>query len=59
MTLAENPNDYKNYELKDFPDPWLNFRQDAEKSVEQILVSHKKQKSLLRFMIIKLRKTPL
>ena len=37
----------KNYDLKDFPDPWLNFRQDAEKHVQQILVSHKKHKSLL------------
>lgn len=37
----------KNYELKDFPNPWSNFRQDAEKAVEQILISHKKQKSLL------------
>jgi CRISPR-associated endonuclease Csn1 len=37
----------KNHELKDFPDPWLNFRQDAENSVAQILVSHKKQQNLL------------
>jgi CRISPR-associated endonuclease Csn1 len=37
----------KNHELKDFPVPWLNFRQDAENSVAQILVSHKKQKNLL------------
>jgi CRISPR-associated endonuclease Csn1 len=37
----------KNYELKDFSDPWQNFRQDAENSVAQILVSHKKNKSLL------------
>ncbi|MCI2228509.1 type II CRISPR RNA-guided endonuclease Cas9 [Polaribacter sp. MSW13] len=37
----------KNYELKDFPEPWFNFRNDAEKAIAQILVSHKKQKSLL------------
>ncbi|OAD42863.1 type II CRISPR RNA-guided endonuclease Cas9 [Polaribacter atrinae] len=37
----------KNYDLKDFPDPWQNFRQDAENAVAQILVSHKKSKSLL------------
>jgi CRISPR-associated endonuclease Csn1 len=37
----------KNYDLKDFPDPWLNFRQDAENAVTQILVSHKKHKNLL------------
>ncbi|MFD2528894.1 type II CRISPR RNA-guided endonuclease Cas9 [Polaribacter marinaquae] len=37
----------KNHDLKDFPDPWLNFRQDAENAVAQILVSHKNHKSLL------------
>ena len=37
----------KNHELKDFPDPWFNFRRDAEKAVEQILVSHKKTKNIL------------
>ncbi|WP_405566971.1 type II CRISPR RNA-guided endonuclease Cas9 [Polaribacter sp. Asnod6-C07] len=37
----------KNYDLKDFPYPWQNFRQDAENAVAQILVSHKKNKSLL------------
>lgn len=37
----------KNYDLKDFPDPWLNFRQDAENAVARILVSHKKNKNLL------------
>lgn len=45
--LSKRNRYHKNYELKDFPDPWLNFRQDAERSVEQILVSHKKQKNLL------------
>ena len=37
----------KNHELKDFPDPWFNFRRDVEKAVEQILVSHKKTKNIL------------
>jgi CRISPR-associated endonuclease Csn1 len=37
----------KNHELKDFPHPWFNFRRDAEKAVEQILVSHKKTKNIL------------
>ena len=37
----------KNHELKDFPYPWFNFRSDAEKAVEQILVSHKKSKNIL------------
>ena len=45
--LSKRNRYHKNYELKDFPDPWLNFRLDAEKAVEQILVSHKKHKSLL------------
>jgi len=45
--LSKRNRYHKNHELKDFPDPWLNFRQDAEKAVEQILVSHKKQKNLL------------
>lgn len=31
-----------NYELKDFPMPWEGFNADAEKAVENILVSHKK-----------------
>ena len=34
-------------ELKDFPMPWETFRQDAAKSVEQILVSHKRNTNLL------------
>jgi CRISPR-associated endonuclease Csn1 len=46
----------KNNELKDFPEPWLNFRPDAEKAVEQILVSHKKQKSLLTVRTHKTKK---
>ena len=37
----------RNYDLKDFSMPWEGFRQDAEKSVDQILVSHKKPKHLL------------
>lgn len=37
----------RNYDLKDFSMPWENFRQDAEVSVEQILVSHKKQKNIV------------
>lgn len=38
---------YRNHELKDFAQPWQEFRADAEKAVERILVSHKKQKNLL------------
>lgn len=37
----------RNYDLKDFSMPWEGFWQDAEKSVAQILVSHKKHKNLL------------
>lgn len=32
----------KGYDVKDFPMPWLSFWKDAEKAVNQILVSHKK-----------------
>jgi len=32
----------RNSELKNFPLPWDSFRYDAEKAVENILVSHKK-----------------
>lgn len=46
----------KNHELKDFPDPWPDFRIDAEKMVEQILVSHKKQNNLLTVRTHKTKK---
>lgn len=32
----------RNYDLKQFPLPWETFNYDAEKSVEKILVSHKR-----------------
>lgn len=32
----------RRYDVKDFPMPWLSFWKDAEKAVNQILVSHKK-----------------
>lgn len=37
----------RSYDLEHFPKPWDSFREDAEKAIEQILVSHKKQKSIL------------
>jgi len=37
----------RTYDLENFPKPWKTFREDAETAVEQILVSHKKQKSIL------------
>ncbi len=37
----------RNSELKDFPLPWEMFRSDAEKMVSQILVSHKRPKSII------------
>jgi CRISPR-associated endonuclease Csn1 len=37
----------RNYELKEFPMPWDGFRADAEKSIAQILVSHKKRKNII------------
>jgi CRISPR-associated endonuclease Csn1 len=37
----------RSYDLEHFPKPWQSFREDAEQAIEQILVSHKKQKSIL------------
>jgi len=37
----------RNYELKDFPMPWNTFRLDAEKAIEQVLVSHKHLNNVL------------
>jgi len=34
-------------ELKDFPMPWENFRNDADKAIDAILVSHKKTNNIL------------
>jgi len=34
-------------EFKVYPMPWKSFRQDAQKSIDQILVSHKKNKNIL------------
>ena len=34
-------------ELKDFPMPWGNFRADADKAIDAILVSHKKTNNIL------------
>lgn len=34
-------------ELKDFPMPWENFRADADKAIDAILVSHKKTNNIL------------
>src|SRR5690606_24037925 len=37
----------RTYELNNFPKPWKSSREDAEQAIEQILVSHKKTKSIL------------
>jgi CRISPR-associated endonuclease Csn1 len=37
----------RTHELKNFPMPWETFQQDAAKATEQILVSHKRLKSIL------------
>ena len=37
----------RSYDLEHFPKPWDSFREDAEDAISQILVSHKKQKSIL------------
>lgn len=46
----------RNSELKDFPLPWPGFRQDAEKSIDAILVSHKRRKQVLTVRNIKSKK---
>lgn len=37
----------RSYDLDNFPKPWKTFREDAEKAVDRILVSHKKSTSIL------------
>lgn len=37
----------RKYDLKNFPAPWENFRQDAEKAIKSILVSHKQTNRIL------------
>lgn len=37
----------RTHELKNFPMPWETFQQDAAKTVEQILVSHKRNKNII------------
>lgn len=37
----------RNYDLSEFTMPWNTFREDAEKSINKILVSHKKNNNLL------------
>lgn len=37
----------RSYDLKKFPKPWINFREDAEKKTAEILVSHKKNRQVL------------
>lgn len=37
----------RSYDLDNFPKPWKTFREDAEQAIEEVLVSHKKQKSIL------------
>jgi CRISPR-associated endonuclease Csn1 len=37
----------RSYDLEHFPKPWDSFREDTEDAISQILVSHKKQKSIL------------
>lgn len=44
------------HELKDFPMPWESFREEAEKSIESILVSHKQRKQVLTIRSNKVKK---
>ena len=46
----------RQFDLKDFPLPWEGFREDSEKAIGEILVSHKKTKSLLTVRNVKTRK---
>ena len=46
----------KQSKLKEFPMPWQTFRYDAEKSVDNILVSHKKPNNILTFRTNKTEK---
>ena len=46
----------RQFDLKDFPLPWDSFREDSEKAIGEILVSHKKTKSLLTVRNVKTRK---
>jgi CRISPR-associated endonuclease Csn1 len=48
-------NRYRNTESY-FPMPWETFRQDAEKAIDQILVSHKKMNNLLTIRTTKVKK---
>jgi CRISPR-associated endonuclease Csn1 len=46
----------RNAELKDFAMPWTNFLQDADKAINQILVSHKKIDNVLTIRTTKVKK---
>lgn len=46
----------RSYDTKDFPLPWPSFRYDAEKSVNSILVSHKKDNRVLTRRKYRVRK---
>ncbi len=40
-------NQYRRSELKDFPMPWEDFRQQAEEAVNALLVSHKRARAII------------
>ena len=46
----------RSYEMKDFPKPWDTFRQDAETSINNILVSHKKIDRVLTKRMVRSKK---
>jgi len=46
----------RDYELKKFPLPWNTFREDVDKAINQILVSHKKTDNLLTIKTTKVKK---
>lgn len=46
----------RTYDLKEFPLPWETFRKDANVAVQQIVVSHKRNKNLLTVRNHKVKK---
>ncbi len=46
----------RNYDLKDFPMPWETFRFDAEKAVDKILISHKRNSNDITIRYTKVEK---
>lgn len=46
----------KNYQMKKFPHPWPSFMQDAEQSINEVLVSYSKKRKILVSTKVKTKK---